>query len=162
MALHSHSSHIFTVKTWQVCNFCWQFNVDHRTYFPPPTLSTLISLVTSQLVSLIVKYQLVNFIKLIVRQLYFINIILKFVLQYINLLLFKICMVIENIEIGRTFRGCGGRGSGSVKPYHFVENYKELLRKKCFQLLSPPPSPSYFESLVSPTTFKVAPRSMTL
>ena len=48
-----------------------------------------------------------------------------------------------------------GRGWGgfSPPPPHFFENYKELLRKKCFQ-------PPHFESLVSPPTFKIALRAL--
>ena len=35
--------------------------------------------------------------------------------------------------------GGGGGGGGSASP-HFYENYKELLRKRCFQPPSPPPN----------------------
>ena len=59
----------------------------------------------------------------------------------------------------------GGRGAGGLQPHHLFENYKELLRKRCFQ--PPPPSPphTHFEPLVSPpppspATFKVGPRSL--
>ena len=48
-----------------------------------------------------------------------------------------------------------GRGRGGLQPPppHFFGNFKELLRKGCFQ-------PPHFESLVSPPTFKVAPRAL--
>ena len=45
-----------------------------------------------------------------------------------------------------------GEGGGRLQPPHFLKNYKELLRKRCFQ-------PPHFEPLVS-LTFKVAPRSL--
>ena len=48
-----------------------------------------------------------------------------------------------------------GEGLGGLQPPHFFENYKELLRKKCFQ-------PPHFELLVSPPTFKVAARALLL
>ena len=58
-------------------------------------------------------------------------------------------------------RGGGGAGRASAPPppthTHFFGNFKELLRKRCFQ----PPSPlPHFESLFSPPTFKVAPRAL--
>ena len=49
--------------------------------------------------------------------------------------------------------GLGGGRFSPPPPPHFFENYKELLRKKCFQ-------PPHFGSLVSPPTFKVAPRAL--
>ena len=49
-----------------------------------------------------------------------------------------------------------GQGGFSLPPPHFFGNFKELLRKRCFQ----PPPPPHFESLVSPPTFKVAPRPL--
>ena len=45
-----------------------------------------------------------------------------------------------------------GRGRGASAP-HFYGNFKELLRKRCFQ-------PPHFESLFSPLIFKVAPRAL--
>ena len=41
--------------------------------------------------------------------------------------------------------GEGLEGLEGLQPPHFFENYKELLRKKCFQ-----PPPPHFESLVTP------------
>ena len=52
------------------------------------------------------------------------------------------------------------RGRGS---FHFFGNFKELLRKRCFQHPPPPPpthTHTHFESLVSSPTFKVAPRAL--
>ena len=49
-------------------------------------------------------------------------------------------------------RGGGGAGEG-LQPPHFFGNFKELLRKRCFQ-------PPHFKSLFSPPTFKVAPRAL--
>ena len=46
-----------------------------------------------------------------------------------------------------------GEGQGVLQPPHFFRNFKELLRKICFQ-------PPDFESLFSPPTFKVAPRAL--
>ena len=51
-----------------------------------------------------------------------------------------------------------GEGLGGLQPPHFFGNFKELLRKRCFQ-------PPHFESLFAPPpppTFKVAPRALTL
>ena len=45
-----------------------------------------------------------------------------------------------------------GRAGGASAP-QFFGNFKELLRKSCFQ-------PPHFESLFSPPTFKVAPRAL--
>ena len=45
-----------------------------------------------------------------------------------------------------------GPAEGEGAP-HFFGNFKELLRKRCFQ-------PPHFESLVSPPIFKVAPRAL--
>ena len=56
-------------------------------------------------------------------------------------------------------RGGGGAGGASAPPPHFFGNFKELLRKRCFQ-------PPHFESLGSPPppppppTFKVARRAL--
>ena len=50
-------------------------------------------------------------------------------------------------------RARGGEGAGGLQPPHFFGNFKELLRKRCFQL-------PHFESLFSPPTFKVAPRAL--
>ena len=47
----------------------------------------------------------------------------------------------------------GSRGGFSPHPPFFFGNFKELLRKICFQ-------PPHFESLVSPPTFKVASRAL--
>ena len=52
-------------------------------------------------------------------------------------------------------RGEGGAGGGGLQPPIFFGNFKELLRKRCFQ-------PPHFESLISPPTFKVAPRAVSL
>ena len=48
-----------------------------------------------------------------------------------------------------------GEGLGGIQPPppHVFGNFKELLRKRCFQ-------PPHFESLFSPPTFKVAPRAL--
>ena len=49
-----------------------------------------------------------------------------------------------------------GEGLGELQPPHFFGNFKELLRKRCFQ-------PPLFESLFAPPpppTFKVAPRAL--
>ena len=56
--------------------------------------------------------------------------------------------------------GLGGLQLAQPPPPHFFENYKELLRKKCFQPLPPPPPHTNFESLVSPSSFKIAPRAL--
>ena len=53
--------------------------------------------------------------------------------------------------------GEGQGGASAPPPPHFFGNFKELLRKRCFQ---PPPSPPpHFESLVSPPLSEVAPRA---
>ena len=48
------------------------------------------------------------------------------------------------------------RGEGGLQA-HFFENFKELLRKRCFQ---PPPPPPLGVTSQPPPTFKVAPRAL--
>ena len=67
-------------------------------------------------------------------------------------------MKIKEATINRILTGpAEGEGLGGLQPPHFFGNFKELLRKRCFQ-------PPHFESLFSPPppppTFKVAPRAL--
>ena len=51
------------------------------------------------------------------------------------------------------FRARGGGGAVGASAPHYFGNFKELLRKRCFQQ-------PHFESLFNPPTFKVAPRAL--
>ena len=51
-----------------------------------------------------------------------------------------------------------GEGEWVLQPPHFFRNFKELLRKRCFQ--PPPPPPPTLSHYSAPPTFKVAPRAL--
>ena len=76
------------------------------------------------------------------------------VIHYSNSFVFELFSPTNRI-IPKTNAGpAEGEGLGGLQPPpHFFGNFKELLRKRCFQ-------PLHFESLFSPPTFKVAPRAL--
>ena len=55
-----------------------------------------------------------------------------------------------NVSRHRARGGRGAEGASAPPPPHFFGNFKELLRKRCFQ----PPTSGHFESLVSPPHFR--------